>query len=947
MKNCVYTLLALACTVWGGPIEDAVRPGVQWGVIKGLYSDPNNLNVPSLKGSAACIFKETMYVHGGEDLISGDQNDSFHALSLETMRWATIQLNTAVKPGVRSEHHLICDEQRNTIYLLGGKADQSWIFNVTNSTWTKMASKGDDPLAPGDDEISADFVPIETTDYIVVVGSSIRLNVNWYIYDKNTDVWDRRVEPLLSVEDPGGAGVGSTAYVIGGTTTYGDTAQPNTLSIDTAEPGDRWEIISTDIAGEEHHAAYLGDNIILLIGDVGGKGEQSHNNGIALLNISSPQKWVRVNRTDSPGEMWIPNVSEMEVMAYRGLLIIVGGTMDNNGTYMNEDLYVFSRFECPGNCSERGECVLGNCICASSSGISCETLDPTSEDLLPLILGPVGGVVLFILIGSAIMWKATEQTRMLRKMYNTTRITGDLAEQVARMELDELDYLLEIEHPTMVQASFIKILHILKTYRPYIPEALYTSLSTSESRELNTEMAQPPGRENDAAAIVFTDIKSSTATWEACPDGMKKGLRIHNDVIRKCLGRFGGYEVKTIGDAFMVAFETPVDAFRFALQVQEELYKATWPAALLALPWCSKEDGMNGIRVRIGVQFGDVDVQINDLTGRCDYFGTTVNKAARLESVCLAGAIATTQDMIDILVDQNMLSTRQASAVYSTPYSSTLPTPSSRMLDCLANPAVLNMGERVLNGITEKADVVLLVPQLLIKRTEAMMGDLRKAKGGSSVGSQMSDMSVSVRINKEIRGEQLVVKDSVTVGHVDVVFSARLVKHSEPHVPVSEVMTMLFTHMERTQGTVLTVAGSSVHLAWNTTKKCPAHVENSLQFLMLVQRQSMSSAIKGTQVGLCSGQALTGNIGTTSKRFVNVMGECVDVADRLARATVEHKVKGLYVDLIGTAKKYSTYQLNRIDELDDIGDKPIPVYEVCLPEDDGSLASGSPLLTLM
>eukprot|EP01064_Diplonema_japonicum_P020454 TRINITY_DN298_c1_g1_i1.p1 TRINITY_DN298_c1_g1~~TRINITY_DN298_c1_g1_i1.p1 ORF type:complete len:961 (+),score=266.83 TRINITY_DN298_c1_g1_i1:53-2935(+) len=946
----LLALLAMICAATGGLVEDAIQPGVQWGVVKGIFNDPGNLNVPPVQEPATCILGDTLYLHGGEDLLSGDKRGTFYQLNMQTLRWAVVTVNSTSAPNKRAGHFLLCDEARSLVYLIGGEEDISWKFDTITLTWSRIASKGTDPLAPGDDEISNEFVPIDTTDFIVVAGNAVRLSTNWYLYNKNTDSWEVRVEPMLSIEDPGGAGIGNKAFVIGGTVTYGEVAQPNTLSFDTSQPDSTWQLVNTDLAGEEHYATYLGNDIILLMGDVGGKGELAPNNGIALLNVSSPERWSRVNRTNLPGE-WIPGVSKMAVLTYKGLLVVVGGTMDNNGTYVNEDLYVFSLQECPLNCSGRGQCVLGNCLCSESSGVSCETPDPTSKDLLPLILGPVGGVVLFVLIASAVMWRTTAQTRMLKKMYNTTRIAGDLAEQVARMELDELDYLLDIEQPTAVQASFVKIVRILKTYKPYIPEALFMGLLQSDSREFagNTQMVQAPGQGNGTAAIVFTDIKSSTATWEACPDGMKKGLQVHNEAIRRCLVQYGGYEVKTIGDSFMVAFERPVDALRFALSVQEELHASTWPAALLALPWCSKEDGMNGLRVRIGVQCGEVDVQVNDLTGRRDYFGTTVNKAARLESTCLAGGVATTQDVLDLLAqDDASISPRSPSSPISSNlryrYTSTMPSPLSQMLGCLKNPAVLSMGERALHGIAEKAEVMLLVPQSLAQRTEGMLVDLQTGAAAKSISGGSSVSITVMRAQKEVTrgGDLLVARDSVTVGQVDIVFGEDLEKYTEPQVPVGEAMGTLFTQMERTQGTVVSVVGSSVYLAWNTTRKCTAHVENSLQFVLFAQRQSISfavssSGVKGLQVGLCTGHALMGHVGTSSKRFVNVMGKCVDTAGRLSRATLEHRVQGLYTDLLGTAKKYSSCQLNKIDEFDYPNSPPVPVYEVCPPDEEQSL----------
>jgi class 3 adenylate cyclase len=98
------------------------------------------------------------------------------------------------------------------------------------------------------------------------------------------------------------------------------------------------------------------------------------------------------------------------------------------------------------------------------------------------------------------------------------------------------------------------------------------------------------GRDNRAApkdstkpfTIVFTDIQSSTALWARAPNAMSDAIDQHHRLIRKCLRRHGGYEVKTVGDSFMVAFKEPEDAVDFSLDVQMTLYDAEWSTEINA-----------------------------------------------------------------------------------------------------------------------------------------------------------------------------------------------------------------------------------------------------------------------------------------------------------------------------------------------------------------------------
>jgi len=62
---------------------------------------------------------------------------------------------------------------------------------------------------------------------------------------------------------------------------------------------------------------------------------------------------------------------------------------------------------------------------------------------------------------------------------------------------------------------------------------------------------------------------------------MKALLDVHNIIMRKCLRRHRGYEVKTEGDAFMISFQHATQGLGFALDVQARLHAAQWPDFLL------------------------------------------------------------------------------------------------------------------------------------------------------------------------------------------------------------------------------------------------------------------------------------------------------------------------------------------------------------------------------
>lgn len=169
---------------------------------------------------------------------------------------------------------------------------------------------------------------------------------------------------------------------------------------------------------------------------------------------------------------------------------------------------------------------------------------------------------------------------------------------------------------------------------------------------LDREVAPPVGM----VALVFTDIRNSTALWESNP-GMQTAIRMHNQLLRRQLRAIGGYEVKTEGDAFMVSFPTVTSALLWCLTVQLELLREDWPQEIL-----DSEEGKEildsrgeviyrGLSVRMGIHWGEPVCEADPITRRMDYFGPIVNRAARIAAVAEGGQISASQDVIDIIQD--------------------------------------------------------------------------------------------------------------------------------------------------------------------------------------------------------------------------------------------------------------------------------------------------------
>jgi class 3 adenylate cyclase/ABC-type branched-subunit amino acid transport system substrate-binding protein len=170
----------------------------------------------------------------------------------------------------------------------------------------------------------------------------------------------------------------------------------------------------------------------------------------------------------------------------------------------------------------------------------------------------------------------------------------------------------------------------------------------------NTKMA--PTDADKPVTIVFTDIESSTLLWSLQPQEMALAIDVHHEVIRRCVAAHKGYEVKTIGDSFMVAFRAPIDGLRFALAVQRALHEHEWGTAYFddvykeklaygAPQLAAYDAAWRGIRVRVGAHTAVASVDYDQVAHGYDYYGPAVNCAARIESLGHGGQVLISAEM--------------------------------------------------------------------------------------------------------------------------------------------------------------------------------------------------------------------------------------------------------------------------------------------------------------
>jgi class 3 adenylate cyclase len=135
-------------------------------------------------------------------------------------------------------------------------------------------------------------------------------------------------------------------------------------------------------------------------------------------------------------------------------------------------------------------------------------------------------------------------------------------------------------------------------------------------------------------SFLFTDLKGSTALYERVGDLAAFDLvRAHFHALLEIIASEKGAVVKTIGDAVMATFIRPEHALAAGLRMR---------SAMEAL---NAERGTKDLVVKIGIHEGPcLAVMLNE---RQDYFGQTVNIAARVQGLSTSHAIHVTGPVID------------------------------------------------------------------------------------------------------------------------------------------------------------------------------------------------------------------------------------------------------------------------------------------------------------
>ncbi|MFO1303256.1 MAG: tetratricopeptide repeat protein [Burkholderiales bacterium] len=135
------------------------------------------------------------------------------------------------------------------------------------------------------------------------------------------------------------------------------------------------------------------------------------------------------------------------------------------------------------------------------------------------------------------------------------------------------------------------------------------------------------------SAFLFTDIEGSTRLWQCEPERMPGSLACHDALLRTAVESHHGTVVKTMGDGICAVFDDPLDGVSAALALQR------------ALADPGRTNGIE-LRVRCGLHVGAAEQRDGD------YFGTTLNRAARIMGAAHGGQVLLSQGVAELVLDR-------------------------------------------------------------------------------------------------------------------------------------------------------------------------------------------------------------------------------------------------------------------------------------------------------
>ena len=480
-----------------------------------------------------------------------------------------------------------------------------------------------------------------------------------------------------------------------------------------------------------------------------------------------------------------------------------------------------------------------------------------------------------------IWWIALPMKRLSEAIVHVGRMdTLDALQKIKRYQ----KYKILLKEVRILMEGMTVTIARISEYKAFMPEAVLISDASFIT------LSPPCGN----ISVVFTDIVRSTELWEAAPEAMAISMDIHNKVIRQKIAKYGGYEVKTIGDAFMVTFEQPLEAVQFCCDVQVSLLHEPWPAEILLHPQAEElyaKDKIlyRGLSLRMGVHIGNASLEANPVTTRSDYRGATVNKAARLENQALSGMIVISSEFHNEIRGLRA-DLSSSSLVFS----------------------IHTLGVRTLKGIGE-CELFYVTPDCLKERAQVYKNlahpkmqrrngtdrlhavvDMDRGGGSESPRSHRSHIPRSMTSRASLKTacpddfERRLRKSDAAVA---VIKMNRVLNFTLDTEEPPLMMYLLNTTFEivndacnMTEGKVAAFTGTTVVISWNCAVSCASYAVQSLRFCGALWKKGVE-----VHVGVACGTIYHGFTGSSSRRYHTVLGPAVRYAELLSNAVCNEK----------------------------------------------------------
>jgi class 3 adenylate cyclase len=165
-----------------------------------------------------------------------------------------------------------------------------------------------------------------------------------------------------------------------------------------------------------------------------------------------------------------------------------------------------------------------------------------------------------------------------------------------------------IEHIATQRVSMASVRHWQKWIECHTQAPMFDVGVRCLCHSVPVSAGDPP---SGVVTFLFTDIEGSTRRWEADADAMRAALLAHDEVLRTAIVAHQGFLFSRTGDGVVAAFASPKAAVDAAVAAQRAL----------KLP------------VRMGLATGEAEMRDGD------YFGTVLNRAARVMAAGHGGQI--------------------------------------------------------------------------------------------------------------------------------------------------------------------------------------------------------------------------------------------------------------------------------------------------------------------